>query len=233
MGNKYITTDNLKYFYNQLKEKRFVAQKDFYGGVKLNFEPKENDEYKNYKHPVELDNEGRAYVQVLQDAAIIPEATTSTSGLMSYRDKSKLDNIEAGANKYILNEATLDKLGGIKIGTTDEFTDAVQNDNRRYAVKISSLGHAYVNIPWVNTTYSNATQSKSGLMSAEDKKKLNDLTGGGSASDYILPTATKDVLGGIKNGIDSCWFNMNNTANCTNYKPMYEIASLMELKNIL
>ena len=43
----------------------------------------------------------------------------------------------------------------------------------------------------------------------------------------------KDVLGGIKNGIDSCWFNMNNTANCTNYKPMYEIASLMELKNIL
>lgn len=43
----------------------------------------------------------------------------------------------------------------------------------------------------------------------------------------------KDVLGGIKNGIDSCWFNMNNIANCTNFKPMYEINSLMELKKIL
>lgn len=43
----------------------------------------------------------------------------------------------------------------------------------------------------------------------------------------------KDILGGIKNGIDSCWFNMNNIANCTNFKPMYEINSLMELKKIL
>lgn len=43
----------------------------------------------------------------------------------------------------------------------------------------------------------------------------------------------KDVLGGIQNGIDSCWFNMKKVENNTDFKPTYEINSLMELKNIL
>lgn len=43
----------------------------------------------------------------------------------------------------------------------------------------------------------------------------------------------EDVLGGVKNGIDSCWFNMKNIVNSTDFKPTYEINSLIELKNIL
>ena len=43
----------------------------------------------------------------------------------------------------------------------------------------------------------------------------------------------KDVLGGIRNGIDSCWFNIKNTENKTELKPTYEINNLIELKNIL
>ena len=43
----------------------------------------------------------------------------------------------------------------------------------------------------------------------------------------------KDVFGGIKNGIDTCWFNMNKIVNNTNFKPTYEINNLIELKNIL
>lgn len=43
----------------------------------------------------------------------------------------------------------------------------------------------------------------------------------------------KDVLGGIQNGIDSCWFNRNRQKNGTKYKPSYEINNLMELKKIL
>lgn len=43
----------------------------------------------------------------------------------------------------------------------------------------------------------------------------------------------KDILGGIQNGIDTCWFNMKNTLNDTNLKPTYEINNLIELKNIL
>ena len=43
----------------------------------------------------------------------------------------------------------------------------------------------------------------------------------------------KDILGGIKNGIDSCWVNIKKLENKTNLKPNYEINDLIELKNIL
>ena len=42
-----------------------------------------------------------------------------------------------------------------------------------------------------------------------------------------------DILGGIKNGIDSCWVNMKNIVNNSSIKPTYEINDLIELKNIL
>ena len=43
----------------------------------------------------------------------------------------------------------------------------------------------------------------------------------------------KDVLGGIQNGIDSCWFNMKRAKNNTEIKPSFEITNLLELENIL
>ena len=43
----------------------------------------------------------------------------------------------------------------------------------------------------------------------------------------------KDVLGGIQNGIDSCWFNIKNMKNITEIRPNFEIDNLLELKNIL
>ena len=49
-----------------------------------------------------------------------------------------------------------------------------------------------------NTTYSTATQSANGLMSAADKKKLDGIAAG--ANSYTLPTASASTLGGIKVG---------------------------------
>ncbi len=43
----------------------------------------------------------------------------------------------------------------------------------------------------------------------------------------------KDVAGGNKNGIDSCWLNMKKEKNNTEYKPTIEIADLIQLKNYL
>ena len=43
----------------------------------------------------------------------------------------------------------------------------------------------------------------------------------------------KDVLGGIRNGIDSCWVNLKKADNKTEFKPTYEINELIELKNLL
>lgn len=53
------------------------------------------------------------------------------------------------------------------------------------------------NAIFTDTTYSVATASKEGLMSAADKKKLDGITGSG---DYILPAATDSTLGGVKIG---------------------------------
>ena len=52
--------------------------------------------------------------------------------------------------------------------------------------------------PTTNTTYGAATQSAAGLMSAADKKKLDNVAAGANA--YSLPTATASVLGGVKTG---------------------------------
>ena len=43
----------------------------------------------------------------------------------------------------------------------------------------------------------------------------------------------KDILGGIQNGIDSCWVNIKKMDNNTKFKPSYEINNLIELKNFL
>ena len=47
-----------------------------------------------------------------------------------------------------------------------------------------------------NTTYSNATTSTAGLMSANDKSKLDGIASGANA--YTLPTASSSTLGGVK-----------------------------------
>lgn len=51
-----------------------------------------------------------------------------------------------------------------------------------------------------NTTYSSATQSAPGLMSAADKKKLDGIAEGANKYTYTLPNATSSVLGGVKIG---------------------------------
>ena len=43
----------------------------------------------------------------------------------------------------------------------------------------------------------------------------------------------KDILGGIQNGIDSCWVNIKKLKNNKTLKPNYEINNLIELKNFL
>lgn len=48
----------------------------------------------------------------------IPTATTSQNGVMTKSQVSKLNGIEAGANKYVLPQATTSVWGGVMTGTT-------------------------------------------------------------------------------------------------------------------
>lgn len=80
-----------------------------------------------------------------------------------------------GTYKYIsvsnqsTSVASSTQLGSIKIGY-------LQN-GRNYPVLLDSNNRAYVNVPWVQASYPIATQVLDGLMSKEDKTKLDGLTG--------------------------------------------------------
>lgn len=106
------------------------------------------------------------------------DVTQSEHGLMTAADKTKLDGIAAGANKYIHPSYTAAAAGLYKVtvdasGHVSATTAVAKSD-------ITALG-----IPSTNTTYSAATQSANGLMSAADKKKLD---GFGAASSYATMT---------------------------------------------
>lgn len=113
-------------------------------------------------------------------------ATTSANGLMSSTDKSKLDGVQANANNYSLPQAGYNSLGGVKSGSN-------VSDNTGYTPAPIIAGIPYYKD--TNTTYSNATSSANGLMSKEDKSKLDTVEN--YANNYTLPTAGT-TLGGVK-----------------------------------
>lgn len=80
---------------------------------------------------------------------------------------------------YTLPVATTTVRGGVKVGavrSTAVTTNAASStDGRYYMVERDSAEKLFVNIPWQNTTYGLATQSAQGLMSAQDKTKLDHI----------------------------------------------------------
>ena len=121
-------------------------------------------------------------------------ATTSAEGLMSAADKTKLDGVTAGANKYThpsytarasrLYKVTVDSTGHVSAATAVTKSD------------ITALG-----IPESDTTYSAATTSAEGLMSAADKTKLDGVTAG--ANKYTHPSYTARASRLYKVTVDS------------------------------
>lgn len=149
-----------------------------------------------------LNVDGRDYVLYAPTPTTYNNATTTQSGLMSSTDKSKLDGIRAGADSVewsgSLNTGT--NIGTLKINdssytiyaptagesvTYDQATATTlglvkigyPESGKNYPVELNSSGQMFVNVPWTdtNTTYENATTSADGLMSSEDKTKLDSI----------------------------------------------------------
>ena len=121
-------------------------------------------------------------------------ATQSTNGLMSAADKTKLDGIAENANNYTHPSYTARASGLYKVtvdgtGHVSAATAATKSD-------ITALG-----IPESDTTYSAATTSAEGLMSAADKTKLDGVTAG--ANKYTHPSYTARASGLYKVTVDS------------------------------
>jgi len=109
-------------------------------------------------------------------------ATETAAGLMSAADKAKLDGVANNANYYV--HPTYSAHG-----------------NDLYKVSVSQEGHVIsaalvkkaditaLGIPAQDTTYSAATTSAAGLMSAEDKVKLDSIASGANAYVYAAYSA--------------------------------------------
>lgn len=158
----------------------------------------------------------------------INAATGSTAGVMTSKDKKKLDGIAEGANNYSLPTASSTIKGGITLGYSQ--------NGKNYPVMLDSTGKAYVNVPWIdtNTTYDlspyakkneaigsidvnesasavdfeykdinnqtlgyvsleKASENVAGVMSSEDRKKLNGIASGATA-DSAIPISVIDAL---------------------------------------
>lgn len=114
-------------------------------------------------------------------------ATTSAAGFMSADDKTKLNGIAAGANKY-------------SHPTTSGNKHIPAGGSSGQILRWSADGTA----AWgddSNTTYSAATQSAAGLMSADDKKKLDGIATG--ANKYTHPSYTAKSSGFYKVTVDA------------------------------
>lgn len=96
----------------------------------------------------------------------------------------------AGVTEPEIAKASNDTLGGIKTGYSQ--------NAKNYPVSVDGDGKAFVNVPWTdnNTTYNVASSSADGLMSKEDKAKLDNIAN--NANNYSLPNATTSIVGGVK-----------------------------------
>ena len=99
-------------------------------------------------------------------------ASTSDNGLMSSTDKTKLDGVEVGANKYVHPTTTGNKHipSG---GSTGQIL--------RWSADGTAVWSAEA-----NTTYSVATATTNGLMSSTDKVKLDGATNVNTANKLVM-----------------------------------------------
>lgn len=157
-------------------------------------------------------------------------ATTSSAGLMSAADKTKLNGIADGANKYTHPTTAGNKhipaggadgmiLGWSADGTAKWVADKdTTYTNFKGATADAAGSSGLVNAPakgqqgqylrgdgtWAtptNTTYSDATQSTHGLMTAADKTKLDGIATG--ANKYVHPSYTAQTSGLYKITVDA------------------------------
>ena len=121
-------------------------------------------------------------------------------------ERDKLEDIEEGANKYVLPVANDSSLGGIKTGFTQT--------EKQYAVEVTEEGQAYVTVPWTDTVYTLPvadTDTLGGVklgysQNGKNYPVLKDENGNIYVAvpwvEYQLQQASAETLGGIKTGYE-------------------------------
>lgn len=204
------------------------------GGVMLGY----TNSGRNYK--LELDSNGKAFVNVPWTNTTYSNATTEVSGLMSTSDKSKLDEITSSADAVsfsrVLSSGT--KIGTITIngtntdiyaptaGTSPTYSQATSStlglvkigypeSDKNYPVELNSSGQMYVNVPWTdnNTTYGLATTSANGLLKQLSGNTSQYMRGDGTWA--TPPNTTYSLVGA--NGSTGLIRNGSSITNASGY----------------
>lgn len=218
------------------------------GGVMLGY----TNSGRNYK--LELDSNGKAFVNVPWTNTTYSNATTEVSGLMSTSDKSKLDGITSSADAVsfsrFLSSGT--KIGTITIngtntdiyaptaGTSPTYSQATSStlglvkigypeSGKNYPVELNSSGQMYVNVPWTdnNTTYGLATTGASGLLRQLNGNTSYYMRGDGTWA--IPPNTTYSLVGA--NGSTGLIKNGSSITNASGYTACPIIRGVPYYKN--
>lgn len=155
------------------------------GGIELGFVQT------GKKYPV-VTSSRKAYVEVPWVNTTYSIVNSDTDGLMSSEDKTKLDSIESGANKYVLPNASKTSYGGIRVGDNIAVSNGVISLTKGGIT--NALGYTP---PTQDTTYDEVTASADGLMSKEDKIKLDGIEEGANKitiNNTLTSTSTKEAL---------------------------------------
>lgn len=168
---------------------------------------------------------------------IYSNASTSSAGLMSASDKSKLDGIASGANKYSLPTASASTLGGVKVGsglsisngvlstsggdvkiyeTTLNFEDIIGNSRTSMTsgevtevLNISTkLSQGYIIV--TKTRGSGSDMVGSAVIVSDNAPQYSFLLGAGPSAVVIL---TADI--GEDNNWSTAYINQNRITNGT------------------
>ena len=110
---------------------------------------------------------------------------TAKGGFMPWMSHTKASTYNGGSTAPTAN-ATAVNVNAISTTT-----------GKYYAIETDSNGRAFVNVPWTNTTYGNATTSTAGLMSAADKSKLNGIEAGATANEGTVTSVAMTVPTGL------------------------------------
>lgn len=218
------------------------------GGVMLGY----TNSGRNYK--LELDSNGKAFVNVPWTNTTYSNATTEVSGLMSTSDKSKLDGITSSADAVsfsrVLSSGT--KIGTITIngtntdiyaptaGTSPTYSQATSStlglvkigyseSGKNYPVELNSSGQMYVNVPWTdnNTTYGLATTSANGLLKQLSGDTSQYMRGDGTWA--TPPNTTYSLVGA--NGSTGLIKNGSSITNASGYTACPIIRGVPYYKN--
>lgn len=218
------------------------------GGVMLGY----TNSGRNYK--LELDSNGKAFVNVPWTNTTYSNATIEVSGLMSTSDKSKLDGITSSADAVsfsrVLSSGT--KIGTITIngtntdiyaptvGTSPTYSQATSStlglvkigyseSGKNYPVELNSSGQMYVNVPWTdnNTTYGLATTSANGLLKQLSGNTSQYMRGDGTWA--TPPNTTYSLVGA--NGSTGLIKNGSSITNASGYTACPIIGGVPYYKN--